>query len=199
MCAAKEREKYEEKEKKTMCWLLHRLVGSMTGGRWKPMSCTEEGNSSFCKCVSVSDIGFAVHLLCHYSKKDSGDVPIEGKKNWRNHCDCVKTLAKYTEWCRQIGEVVSNTSDPDEEALDAWILALIKNEGNKEGSGEECDMGEQKREALANADICAGAGMCEEVEEAQTADKLTMNHHSNGMNSHLIVRQLSNQHQTLHN
>ena len=93
MCVAEKRENYEEKEKKTVHWSSHRLVGSTTGGRWKPMSRTEEGKNSFSKCVSVSDLGFAVCLLCHYSKMNSGDTPNEGEKIGESTATALKHWA----------------------------------------------------------------------------------------------------------
>ena len=164
---AENREKYSEGEKKLIHWLLHRLAGLVSGSRWKPSSRTEDEKTSFCKCVSVSDIGFAVYLLQYYSKKESGEAPNDGnndgKKNRRKHSKYVLTLTRFSEYCRQIMEVVSATNEKNRDELDAWILALIKKEGKKDGTGEDHGEDEENGTAETDVDIYVGIGMSEQV------------------------------------
>ena len=61
-------------------------------------------------------------------------------------------------------EVVSDANENDRNELDAWILALIKKEGKKDGSGEDHDEDEENRTAETDVDIYAGVGMSEQVQ-----------------------------------
>ena len=112
-------------------------MGVVTGHQWKPCdkskSEDEVNKQSFCACVSASDVGFSIYLLSYYNKNmdilkkdksegDSDDYEKQNdesthrKKRWSNQAYKI-ALDKYSNWCRNIKNVMVKLTDNEKKEL----------------------------------------------------------------------------------
>ena len=130
------RNQNERKDKYLIYWFLHKLLGVISGSRWKPCDPKETRlTKSFCSCVSVSDIGLSLYMLHYYYplnknneniSDNMGEKKTAPKKRWTVK-ENRNTIKKYSGWCKDIKEIVDAIFHNDSEKiiLDKWILNLI--------------------------------------------------------------------------
>jgi hypothetical protein len=122
-----------EENLSTLYWMIHKLVGSIVGGRWKPLDTKhnkkDKNKQSFCDNVSNSDIGFALYLLKYYNKLPNDKQNI--RKPRMNHKDMQKTIAEYTTYCNGKKNARQSLGMEEKEVIDEWVMKLIKNEIKK--------------------------------------------------------------------
>lgn len=132
----------------TLYWMIHKLIGCIVGGRWKPLDTKhnkkDKKKRSFCENVSNSDIGFALFLLTYYSNLPNDKEHI--RKPRLNQKQMQQTINIYTEYCNEIKNERQNLSVEEKEEIDEWVMKLIKTEMRKTTGGEAVEENEVQEE-----------------------------------------------------